>query len=703
MPAAPEPLSIAIDASALGSGRGGDETYTAALLRSLGEVAGEGDVFHVLHTRDAPIPDGIASLEAFRFHEIRPISKVERIVVAIPDALRRISPRPQLLHSLTHAPPLSPVPVALQVADLSYLHHPGFFRLRTRLRLKWLIGMQVHRVRAITTVSEFSRDDIVRTYGVPADRVHVIPNAVDGTWKRNGHDANKVVGLGVTYPYFLYVGGLDPRKNVARLIGAFLSARASEPRLASHRLVIAGAKRWGDGHELDVMLRSGSAAVNFLGTVTDAERDALIARSEALVYPSLFEGFGLPPIEAMALGTPVIAARAGAIPEVTGDAALLVDPENESEICTAMVRVATDGELAAGLRLRGRARARRYSTHAMGKRAMQAFRAAIHMGAVVAATALLAGCQGSTPHSSSSPALLPLSSGPLPAGVMAFDSNRTGGYEVFVRSLSQDAVMQLTRDPAQDSWWPRISPDRKYILYYRTPHGVHDTDFTKTSLWVMSSDGSGGSELRAAGTDGWELQGHADWSPDSKQIVMFGGKQSNPQIFITPANGFGSRKLTDRGGVNVDPSWSPDGKTIVFIGCPNAICFEKDYEVYTIPAGGGNATRLTNDSIRDQDPYYSPDGKQIAWLSETDTHGLAGLSVWNIRIMNADGSNQHLVTNDRNINSKPQWSPDGKLIYFHRFQPGTGKHWSIFSIRPDGGGMTDTMSGAPGDNEFPSL
>ena len=153
----------------------------------------------------------------------------------------------------------------------------------------------------------------------------------------------------------------------------------------------------------------------------------------------------------------------------------------------------------------------------------------------------------------------------------------------------------------------------------------------------------------------------------------------------------------DRGGTNIDPSWSRDGTTILFIGCPNAICFEKDYEVYAMPSGGGDAKRLTSNSLRDHDPYFSPDGKQVAWLQETDTSGVAG--VWNIEIMRADGSDQRPVTNDRQINSKPEWSPDGTLIFFHRFE---GDRWRLFTVHPDGSGLTEVAKGAPGNSEFPS-
>ena len=321
-------------------------------------------------------------------------------------------------------------------------------------------------------------------------------------------------------------------------------------------------------------------------------------------------------------------------------------------------------------------------------------------GRALALVLLLAACTppNGTP-STASPGSTVIAGNALAADFLAFDSDRTGNYEVFVMRLDGSGVRQLTNDPKLDSWWPRISPDRRRILFYRTPKGVHDTDFTQTSLWVASADGSGVQELRGKGLDGWDQQGHAEWAPDGQRLVMFGGSRTNPQIYVTDASGKAAKKVTDRGGTNIDPSWSRDGATILFIGCPNAICFDKDYEVYSMPASGGEAKRLTNNALRDHDPYFSPDGKQIAWLEQTDASGPTG--IWNIELMRADGSDQRAVTKDRQINSKPEWAPDGSVIFFHRFEFG-GDKWKLFSIRPDGTGLTELVKGVAGNNEFPS-
>lgn len=298
-------------------------------------------------------------------------------------------------------------------------------------------------------------------------------------------------------------------------------------------------------------------------------------------------------------------------------------------------------------------------------------------------------------------AALPPPGATIVPGMVVFDSDRTGNFEIFVMAADGSGVRQLTDDPAYDSWWGRISPDRQRILFYRTPKGVHDRDFTKTSLWVMGGGGEAPLELRPPGTDGWQVQGHAEWSPSGEEFVMFGGRNTNPQIWVTTATGQRPRKVTDRGGSNLDPSWSPDGRTVVFVGCPRSVCFFGSYEVYTASASGReDAVRLTSDSYRDHDPYFSPDGSKVAWLTQTSRAGLVG--VWKLRIAEADGTQLRWLVDDDAVSSKPEWSRDGGQIFFHRLDIARSPRFSIYVIEPDGTSLREVTVGQPGVNEYPS-
>jgi TolB protein len=191
--------------------------------------------------------------------------------------------------------------------------------------------------------------------------------------------------------------------------------------------------------------------------------------------------------------------------------------------------------------------------------------------------------------------------------------------------------------------------------------------------------------------------GHPEWSPDGSEIVLFAGATNAPQIYILRADGTAPRAVTQRVAQNLDPSWSPDGQSILFIGCPGSVCPYTSYEVYRIGRDGTGEVRLTHDLSRDHDPYFSPDGTRIAWLR-------LGAN-WGISSMAADGSDQRTVVSDLNINSKPAWAVDGSWIYFHRTPVGR-IGFNVFRIRPDGTELRELIPRpligfGPYDNEYP--
>jgi Tol biopolymer transport system component len=291
---------------------------------------------------------------------------------------------------------------------------------------------------------------------------------------------------------------------------------------------------------------------------------------------------------------------------------------------------------------------------------------------------------------------------------LVFDYNGTGNYEIYKMTTAGTNVRQLTNDSAYDNWWPRISPDRTKILFYRVPAGTPENNkYQEASLWMMNADGSGATVLRAKAADGWSIQAHAEWSPSGNEIVMCAGISGVLQIVITSPSGNVKLQVTNTGAGtwNCDPSWSPDGSTIVFNHYDSGGA-EQDLDIYTIPATGGSTTRLTNQGgspLADYDPYYSPDGTTIAWLQNVDPTGWSGAGVWAIKKMDANGSNQGDVIKDEQINSKPAWSLDGTTIYFHRMEPLVDLRWKIFKIATPfvPGSQTRVDLFTTGNSEYP--
>lgn len=373
-------LKVAIDATALGSMRGGDETLLRGLLTGLAEVSDAGDTTFPLLLRTGVEPPGeVSTHPAFPRYHLPERSRAVRYAYDLPRVLARQVGPVDVLYTQTHAPLVGPAPNVLQLTDLSFHHHPELYPPLTRLRLNALVPLHAQRARAVLAISEFTRQDVIRTYGVPPERVFLVPCSItrptDPVPASAGDVERWLEGYGVRRPYFLFVGNLHPRKNLRRLVEAFERGRRQSEALSRHQLVLVGTEHrfyprvWGS----DVARSLSDAGIVAVGRVSDAERDRFMRHADALAYPSLFEGFGLPPVEAMAVGTPVLAANTAALPEILGDAALLVDPLDVDAIARGLVRLATDANLARTLSQRGRRRAAFYATRRSGDRALEAF------------------------------------------------------------------------------------------------------------------------------------------------------------------------------------------------------------------------------------------------------------------------------------------------------------------------------------------
>lgn len=299
---------VAIDADVLGRQRTGDETYVASLLAALPAVA---DGLHLAAVTRRPdlVPDGVEAVE------LGTRSQPFRMAVRLPLLLRRL--RPRLAHFLHVIPPAWRGASVVTIQDLSFERFPGLMSRGDRFFFRTFVPRSARRADRVLTGSQWTKHDVIERYGVAEERIFVTPYGVDPAF---GPDGPRRDGP----PYVLFVGALQARKQPDVALAAMIGV---DPEL---RLVFAGPDR-GLAADLRASARSYGLddRVEFAGHVSREELAVLYRGAQALVFPSRYEGFGLPVLEAMASGTPVVAIRSSSIPEVTGGAAILVDGDGK--------------------------------------------------------------------------------------------------------------------------------------------------------------------------------------------------------------------------------------------------------------------------------------------------------------------------------------------------------------------------------------
>jgi len=367
-------LRIAIDAHSVGTRLAGNETYAVNLIEALAQIDQTNSYTLYVTKREA--------VERFKgrwpnFSVVRtlPHSPLVRIPITLSAALRK-SPV-DVLHVQFTAPPMVPCPVVVSIHDLSFEHLPETFNRRSRIQLRLTVRRSARKAARILTLSESVRQDIVNTYHLPESRITTIPLAAAPHFQRitNEKDLQRVRhNYGIEGDYILSVGSIQPRKNLRRLVHAYSLLQEARPRVKLPTLVLVGKKAWLYGETLRAIEQSGVGdQVLLTDYVSEEDLPALYSGALAFVYPSYFEGFGLPPLEAMQCGTPVIVGDRTSLPEVVGDAGLLVNPFDESEIAAALARLIDDPNLRQNLRVKGMQRAAKFSWHETARRTLAVY------------------------------------------------------------------------------------------------------------------------------------------------------------------------------------------------------------------------------------------------------------------------------------------------------------------------------------------
>ncbi|MBA2732443.1 MAG: glycosyltransferase family 4 protein [Acidobacteria bacterium] len=371
------PLHIGIDAHSVGTGLAGNESYITNLIEALAALDEFNRYTLYVTKREA--------MERFRnrwpnvgVRLTLPHTPLVRIPLTLVNEMRR---RPvDLLHVQYTAPPFAPCPVVATIHDLSFEHLPQTFKRRSRMQLRLTVRRTARAASHVLVPSEHTRRDIIETYKLKPERVSVTPLAAPIHFApvEDKGEIRRVRELyNIEGNYILAVGSIQPRKNLAHLIAAYADLRRARPHANLPKLVLAGKKAWLYDETLRAIEEYGLGDLTVLtGYVSDADLPALYTGALCFVYPSYFEGFGLPPLEAMQCGTPVITGNRTSLPEVVHDAGLLVDPFDKDALVSALASLIDGSDLRVRLRVKGLERARHFSWRETARLTLQAYKRA---------------------------------------------------------------------------------------------------------------------------------------------------------------------------------------------------------------------------------------------------------------------------------------------------------------------------------------
>jgi glycosyltransferase involved in cell wall biosynthesis len=334
-------MRFCVDAHAIGRNLTGNEVYVRNLLQ--GFAAQDGQSEFIAYISEAGAERQLPGRFQWRRVSANPFV---RLGYEMNRHLER--DRPDLVHVQYTAPFRCRTPIVVSVHDVSYLEHPEYFPPARVAQLKLTVAHTVRRAACVIAPSEFSARRIRDAYGTSPERIRAVPIAVSSAFRplpREAARAQVDARFRIGHPYLLMVGDLQPRKNQIGLIRAFEQLLREHPDLP-HRLVLAGKDSWYADRIRNAAANSPAASrILFAGPVTDAELLSLYNGCDLFVFPSFYEGFGLPILEAMACGRAVACSSATAMPEVADGAALVFDPYSMPEMVRAMRDLLLDTQL----------------------------------------------------------------------------------------------------------------------------------------------------------------------------------------------------------------------------------------------------------------------------------------------------------------------------------------------------------------------
>jgi glycosyltransferase involved in cell wall biosynthesis len=362
-------MRFSVDAHAIGCHLTGNEVYIRNLLHEFARLDRSSDFIAYVSKPGAhlQVPKSIRTSQVSE-------NPFRRLGLDLPMKLRY--DQPDLLHVQYTGPVGCRIPLVVSVHDVSYLEHPQYFTKFRSTQLRFTVKRTVEAAARILTPSEFSRKAILRHYKLDEEKVIVVPNAVSSSFRPVERESAAAIieeKFGIRGPFVLTVGDLQPRKNHLGLLHAFEETLRQHPHLP-HRLVFVGKETWYSKELHKAVLRSNVAGrVHFTGFVEDPDLLHFYGACHLFVFPSFYEGFGLPILEAMACGRAVACSSATAMPEVANAAGILFDPYSVPEMARAIADVLLDDEMRVRLERLGTHRAASFTWEKAAQRTLDVY------------------------------------------------------------------------------------------------------------------------------------------------------------------------------------------------------------------------------------------------------------------------------------------------------------------------------------------